>query len=132
MRKRFFNAAKVDLQAILNEEADRHCLAVGSFPELNNFENEPVPSLYNLNSFVPIEEVPEFTGDEEDRLIEKIDEERSLDFERGEIIPFAGTKPSRRLPEFIAIVKMVVHPERKSGYTAACFDATSGVLRLVY
>lgn len=129
MRKRFFTGANIDLQSILNENADRHCLPVGSFPEMNNFEDEPVSIMYDHDKFVRVEDVPEFSDNTEENFFDLLDEKIALDKERGEAITSVGVLS--RVPEFIAIVKKVIHPKRMTP-VAACYDGHSGVLRLVY
>lgn len=129
MRKRFVIASE-DLQAVINETAGRRCIPVGSFPEMNRTDDEPVPVLYNCNCFVGIENVPEFSDDAEERILAMLDEKFALEHQRGEAIESIG-KPGK-LPQFMLIVKKILHPERKSGPTAACYDAHTGILRLIY
>ncbi len=132
MRKRFVLTSD-DLQAVLNENADRNCLPVGNFPELIMLENEPVVTMYDANHFVRVEDVPECAEDCEEALLQMIDEKNLAAEEENQILPFAGAEPRLRVPgRVVKICKRIIHPERKSAPVAACFCAATGLLVFVY
>ena len=137
MRKINFVGSSNDvLQAKINENVGRKCLSIKSLSgthDLETSEDQPVATMYDPNHFVPIDQVPESIEDEELRLDEMIDEKIEMDYEESQILPFAGVEPKFQFPgRVVKMVKRVIHPERKSGMTAACYHANTGVLVCCY
>jgi len=137
MRKKNFVGSSNDvLQAVLHEGLGRKGLSIKTLSgthDLESSEDQPVVAMYDPNHFVPVSEIPESLEDAEEILIEMIDEKIELAHEESQILPFAGNKPQFNLPgRVVKMVKRVIHPERKSGMTAACYNASTGVLLCVY
>ncbi|MFZ4632359.1 MAG: hypothetical protein ACOYL8_04145 [Patescibacteria group bacterium] len=118
------------LQAVINESLGRKCNCTHSIYQ--SLEDQKV-DLYDPKQFICIENVPEFVEDEEARLIEQIDEENALQFARGEEISFVGVKPHLSLPgRVVKIAKRIINPESTKKIKAAHYQATTGLMVLVY